>query len=55
MTYKTAIIQWEYEDQLPEDLTDEDFKLMFAASEVDGIRIYPYIETENGEKYFLIV
>ena len=31
---------WIYEDELPE-LTDEEFREAFAASIVDGVRMYP--------------
>jgi hypothetical protein len=42
--YDVCALQYEYEDQLPEDISDEDFKCMFKKSEViHGVRMYPYI------------
>lgn len=39
---------WEYEDQLPVDITPA----MFAASKVDIVRLYPFIRTLEGP-YFI--
>ncbi len=51
MTHLTREVKWEYEDQLPESITDDEFHGMYDASEVIyGVRMYPYIEIEiNGE------
>ncbi|QKS70233.1 hypothetical protein FLK61_26085 [Paenalkalicoccus suaedae] len=46
---KTALIEWEYEDNLDFDLT----KGMFLASEiVYGVRMYPYVSI-NNDRYYL--
>ncbi len=37
---------WEYEDNLP-FLTNE----MFKVSKVDGVRLYPYIQTLEGKHF----
>ena len=42
---------WEYEDQLPDEIPDPSFTAMFAASRVDGVRMYPYISTLEGRHY----
>ena len=42
-----------YEDELPEGIPDEIFSAMYACSEVDIVRAYPYI-TIDGRKRFLI-
>ena len=46
-------IKWEYEDELPEGISDEVFSAMYACSELDVVRLYPYI-TIDGRKRFLI-
>ena len=38
---------WEYEDELQTDITPG----MYAASKVDVVRLYPYIETPEGRRY----
>ena len=49
----TAIVRWEYEDCLPKNLSDEEYKRMFPMSRVDGVRLFPYIEMETGHRYYL--
>lgn len=50
----TAVIRWEYEDCLPENLSDEEYKRMFVVSRVDsGVRMFPYVELEGGRRYYL--
>lgn len=44
MNYDVYSLEWEYEDQLPENLTDLEFDLMFHYSEIkNGVRMYPFI------------
>lgn len=38
---------WEYEDRLTVDISPQ----MYAASKVDGVRLYPYIATLEGRYY----
>lgn len=49
----TAVVRWEYEDCLPKNLSDEEYKRMFPMSRVDGVRLFPYIEMETGHRYYL--
>jgi len=44
----TRKIQWEYEDQLDLDITDNMFKL---SEIVDGVRMYPYIIIDGCRHY----
>ena len=38
-------IEWEYEDKLPEGITDLEYDLMYPKSEIkDGVRMFPYIK-----------
>ena len=47
------IIQWEYEDDLPE-MQPEEFNLLYAQSKIiHGVRMYPYIWLDNDEKGYL--
>jgi hypothetical protein len=48
----TVIIKYEYEDQLPKNISDEEFAAMFECSIVDIVRMYPYIEIK-GKRYYL--
>jgi len=50
----TAFVKWRNEDELPEDLTEEDYNQMFSLSKVDMVRLFPYVEIENN-KYYLKV
>lgn len=40
---------WEYEDQLPPDC---DYDAMYPLSKVDGVRLFPFVNTLEG-RYFL--
>lgn len=38
-------IEWEYEDKLPEGITDLEYDLLYPKSEIkDGVRMFPYIK-----------
>lgn len=50
---ETLVVKWEYEDQLPGDISDETFGAMFNCSKVDGVRLYPYVEID-GNRYYLV-
>jgi hypothetical protein len=50
--YNDHVIYWMNEDELP-DMKDDVYSVMFDASIVNIVRVYPYIVI-NGEKYFLI-
>ena len=42
-------IEWEFEDELPKDMSDLDYDLMYPKSEViGGVRMFPYIEVYNN-------
>lgn len=44
MNYDVYSIEWEYEDQLPESLSDFEYSLMFHYSEIkSGVRMFPFI------------
>ena len=45
-------VQWQHEDELP-DISDEQYMLMFRASKVDIVRLFPYIETKSGKKIYI--
>ena len=51
---KAVFIQFENEDELPADISETVYDVMFRCSHVDGVRLFPYIE-ENGQKYFLVM
>lgn len=51
---KAVFIQFENEDELPADISNDVYSTMFNCSHVDGVRLFPYIE-ENGQKYFLVM
>ncbi|MGM7720553.1 hypothetical protein [Metabacillus sp. Hm71] len=40
MHFDTAVVKWEYEDNLGVDLTEEMFK---SSRIIDGVRMYPYV------------
>ena len=45
MSYETALVRWEYEDELPKDITMQDYGWMFNMSSIiDGVRMFPYVE-----------
>ena len=44
MNYDVYSLEWEYEDKLPENLSDIDFEHLFYYSEIKtGVRMYPFI------------
>lgn len=47
-------VKYEYEDELPDDITDEEYDEIFNSSIIDGVRLFPYVEVE-GEKYFIVL
>jgi hypothetical protein len=49
---EVCTVQWQHEDELP-DVSDEQFKIMFRASRVDAVRLFPYIKTKSGEKIYI--
>jgi len=51
---KAVFIQFENEDELPADISNDVYSTMFNCSHVDGVRLFPYIE-KNGQKYFLVM
>lgn len=48
-------IRWEYEDQLPKGITDEEYDRMFPLSQVDGVRVFPYIELDGDKKFLGVI
>ena len=45
-------IEWENEDELPDECSDLDYALMYQKSEVrEGVRMFPYIRVfdNNGD------
>jgi len=58
MSPKFSIIKWEYEDSLPE-MEDEMFDSIFPLSQIvgnqfGGVRMYPYVEDEEGVRIWLM-
>ena len=52
--YCLASIHWEYEDQLPKDLTKREYDDMFRLSAVIcGVRMFQYIQLRN-KRIFLM-
>lgn len=49
---ETSPVRWEYEDVLP-PMTDEEFAEVFAASKVDVVRMYPYVEGSDGRRIWI--
>ena len=46
-------VAWEYEDELPDYITDELYKSMYPMSKLDdGLRVFPYIKIDE-HKHFL--
>ena len=44
-------VEWEYEDQLPDDLGH--YNLMYKFSKIiDGVRMFPYVRI-NGVRFYL--
>jgi hypothetical protein len=43
-------VEWEYEDRLPEEMTDLDYDLAYTQSKiVDGVRMFPYVTIWNND------
>ncbi|MFA5772738.1 MAG: hypothetical protein WC974_08430 [Thermoplasmata archaeon] len=53
--YTTVAVLAEYEDELPKDLTEEDYNRMFPLSKVDIVRSFPYVEINNHKYYLKVV
>ncbi len=49
---QTSPVRWEYEDQLPE-MSDSDFDDIYQASQVDGVRLYPFVEDSAGNRIWI--
>ena len=49
----SLFLGWEYEDELPDSITDGIYSAMFKASTVDLVRLFPYVEIK-GERFYLI-
>jgi hypothetical protein len=49
---ETSDVLWCYEDELPA-MGDDDFKAIFKASRVDGVRIYPFVEDSKGNRIWI--
>lgn len=49
---QTSDVRWEYEDELPEML-DSCFDAIHRASRVDGVRMYPYVEDQAGNRIWI--
>ena len=47
-------LKWQNEDELPENLSDEVYKVMYPTSIVNGVRYFPYMELIDGSKWYLI-
>lgn len=49
----TAVVRWEYEQMLPPSIHSQEYKCMFPMSKVEGVRMFPYVEMEDGHRYYL--
>jgi len=55
-----AEIQWDYEDELSENVGKREYDMMFQNSKIiDGVRMFPYMEIRDRsssrvQKYYLI-
>ena len=47
------IVEWVFEDQLPDGIPDAVYSAMYACSKVDFVRVFPAV-TVDGRKRFLI-
>ncbi len=45
-------IEWEYEDELPKNLSDAQYSAMYMKSKLDVVRMFPFI-TIDDHKYFI--
>lgn len=48
----TSAVRWAFEDELPE-MPREDFDLIFKASRVDVVRLYPFVEDQKGNRIWI--
>lgn len=48
----SVAVRYEYEDELPRNLSREEYDAMFPLSVVDGVRLFPYVEI-YGQRYYL--
>lgn len=47
------LVGWEYEDALPDYITDKLYDVMYPMSQIrDGVRMFPYIKIDEN-KHFL--
>ncbi len=46
------LVEWEYEDELPENLTNKQYNAIYARSKLDGVRMFPFV-TIDDHKYFI--
>ena len=45
-------VEWEHEDELPQDMTDLEYDLIYPNSKIeDGVRFFPFIDVydDNGD------
>lgn len=49
---KISTIKWAYEDDLPE-MAQSEFDAIYAASRVDIVRQYPYVEDDQGNRIWI--
>jgi hypothetical protein len=50
---KISSVKWEYEDQLPK-MEDFEFYQIFKVSRIiEGVRMYPFVETDLGERIYI--
>ena len=49
---EVSSVRWEYEDELPE-MEDDDFDVIFKASRLDGVRLYPFVEDSKGNRIWI--
>jgi hypothetical protein len=43
-------VEWEYEDRLPEEMTDLDYNRAYAQSKIiDGVRVFPFVTIWNND------
>ena len=46
-------VAWKHEDELPDWIDDEVYKILYPSSRVDGVRLFPYVSI-CGKETFLI-
>ncbi len=54
--YDIQYVRWQYEDELPEDLTNADYTAMYPFSRkkggIVGVRMFPNIQI-NGTRHYI--